>query len=78
MLVLSRKIGESIFIGDDIEIVVTRIEQDTIRIAISAPREVPIFRKELYDEINKLKETFPVISPLPSESEWSPSRKIRS
>ena len=57
MLVLSRKTGESIMIGDDIEIIVTRIESDSIRIAIAAPREVSIFRREIYEEIQRQQET---------------------
>lgn len=57
MLVLSRKTGESIMIGDDIEVIVTRIESDTIRIAIEAPREISIFRKEIYEEIQRQQET---------------------
>lgn len=40
-------------VGDDIEIMVTRIERDTVRIRISAPREIPIFRGELYREIKR-------------------------
>ena len=39
--------------GDNIEIVVTRIERDTVRVRISAPREISIFRGELYREIKK-------------------------
>ena len=58
MLVLSRKLGERIFIGDDIEIIVTRIEEDKVRIAISAPRDVPIVRSELIDGIGELREQF--------------------
>ena len=53
MLVLSRKVGENILIGDDIEVVVDRIDCGSVRIAISAPREVPVFRGELYEEIKR-------------------------
>jgi carbon storage regulator len=51
MLVLSRKVGESIMIGDEIEIVVLSTEGDTVKIGVRAPKSVDIFRKELYDTI---------------------------
>jgi carbon storage regulator len=56
MLVLSRHVGETIMIADNIEIMVTRIEGDTVRLRIGAPRDIPIFRGELYREIKRLKE----------------------
>lgn len=51
MLVLSRKKGESIIIGDNIEISIIDIQGDNIRIGINAPKEISIMRKELYEEI---------------------------
>ena len=49
MLVLSRKLGEKICIGDNICITVVDVERGKIRLGIEAPREVPIFRQELLD-----------------------------
>lgn len=53
MLVVTRKQGESILIGDDIEISVSKIEDGSVKIAIQAPREMAILRKELYKEVEK-------------------------
>ncbi|GGA43663.1 carbon storage regulator CsrA [Paenibacillus physcomitrellae] len=48
MLVLSRKKGESVIIQDSIEVTILGVEGDTVRIGISAPKHVDIFRKEVY------------------------------
>jgi carbon storage regulator len=51
MLVLTRKPGEAIRIGEDVEIHVLEIRGETVKIGIDAPRSLPVWRRELYDEI---------------------------
>ena len=51
MLVIGRKKGESLLIGEDIEITIIKIENGSVKIAISAPKEIGILRKELYIEV---------------------------
>ncbi|MDX6587529.1 MAG: carbon storage regulator [Solirubrobacterales bacterium] len=53
MLVLTRKTGQSIMIGDDIEVSVLAVSRDKIRIGITAPKEVPVFRKEVWISIKE-------------------------
>lgn len=51
MLVIGRKKGESLLIGDDVEITIIKIENGSVKIAINAPKEIEILRKELYIEV---------------------------
>ena len=51
MLVLARKIGEKIILNDNIEIIVLDSNQNTVRIGINAPKDVTVYREELYKEI---------------------------
>jgi carbon storage regulator len=53
MLVLTRKSNQSIMIGDDIEVSVLSIMGEKVRIGIQAPRDIPVFRKEVYLEIQQ-------------------------
>lgn len=53
MLIITRKKGESLMIGDDIEIVISKIDDGSVKIGINAPKNVSILRKELYEEVEK-------------------------
>jgi carbon storage regulator len=55
MLVLSRKMGESIVINNDIRIMVVDIRGDKVRLGVEAPREVPVHRNEVYEAIQREK-----------------------
>lgn len=56
MLVLSRKRSESIVIGNNIEVMIVEVRGQTVRLGIIAPKETPIFRRELLAEVLKEKE----------------------
>lgn len=53
MLALSRKINESVMIGNDVEITILEIKGDQVKIGIGAPKSVPIYRKEIYLQIQE-------------------------
>lgn len=51
MLVLARKVGEKIILNDDIEIIILDSNQNSVRIGVNAPKNVSVYREELYREI---------------------------
>ena len=53
MLALSRKQGESIIVGDDIELTILEVKGEQVKIGISAPKSIPIYRKEIYISIQE-------------------------
>lgn len=53
MLVLRRKVGETVQIGDDIEVTVLAVEGDRVKLGMQAPLDVEIVRKELLDEVTE-------------------------
>ncbi len=66
MLVLSRKLGEKIYVGDDIIVTVVDIDRGKVRIGIEAPRDVPVFREEVMD-IGKKKKIEDAARPSPHD-----------
>ncbi len=73
MLVLTRKSNQSIMIGDDIEVSVLSIMGEKVRIGIQAPRDIPVFRKEVYLEIQSERQQeiapAPVSTPAPAPTQ---------
>lgn len=53
MLVLTRKINEEIRIGDNVTITIVEVRGDRVRVGISAPQDVPVHRREVYDAIKR-------------------------
>lgn len=53
MLALSRKVNESIIFGHDIEITILEIKGDQVKIGVNAPKSIPVYRKEIYLQIQQ-------------------------
>ena len=53
MLILGRKIGETIHIGNNIKVTITSIEGEVVKLGIVAPKHVPVHRQEVFEEIRR-------------------------
>ena len=56
MLILTRRIGETLTIGDDVQVTVLGVKGNQVRLGVNAPKEVPVHREEIYERIKKEKE----------------------
>jgi carbon storage regulator len=63
VLVLTRKVNQSIVIGDDIEVVVLEVRGEQIRLGIKAPRNVVVHRKEIYEQIQEENQAASTVDP---------------
>ncbi|MEW5819418.1 MAG: carbon storage regulator CsrA [Cyanobacteriota bacterium] len=56
MLVLTRKTGQKLIIGDNIEVIILETKGESVKIGIKAPKNIPVYREEIFEEIKKANE----------------------
>ena len=56
MLILTRRIGETLMIGDDVTVTVLGVKGNQVRVGINAPKDVPVHREEIFDRVQKEKQ----------------------
>ena len=67
MLVLSRKINQSIMVGDNVRVVIVSVDRDQVKLGIEAPREIAVHRSEVYEEIQRANRSAVAGGPAPKE-----------
>jgi carbon storage regulator len=75
MLVLSRQRDESIMVGDDVEITIVDVRGDKVRLGITAPKHIPVHRREIYDAIQREKKQKEAQEQTPKVTEAQPETK---
>ena len=78
MLVVTRKRGESIVVGDGIEIHVVSVGANGVRIGVTAPRDIPVHRREVYDLVVAANRSAAAINPVLSVSALASSLRTRT
>lgn len=61
MLILTRRIGESLMVGDEVTVTVLGVQGNQVRIGVSAPKDVQVHREEIYNKIQREKNTEPAV-----------------
>ena len=75
MLILTRRVGETVVIGDEVQVTVLGVKGNQVRLGVTAPKDVAVHRSEIYDRIQKERggdQAEPQSAPTPSEGSSEP------
>jgi carbon storage regulator len=73
MLILTRRVGETVMIGDDVTITVLGVKGNQVRVGINAPKNVAVHREEIYERIKREKHPEGIAEEKPKTSEYVPA-----